>query len=118
MFKEVFIPAPAIILVALAIMTSIFYGVKLIKYKNKEVGKTPKHILTIANSLMLAMVLATIAHDHWQWEKMLSNTTMMKLVLILVGGLAIYANVMYIRAELVYKEKRGISVSKTTQTRA
>src|SRR5699024_2460622 len=59
------------------------------------------------NSLMLAMVLATIAHDHWQWENMISNTSMMKIVLVLVGGLAIYANVMYIRAELVYKEKRG-----------
>src|SRR5699024_5533062 len=52
-------------------------------------------------------VLATIAHDHWQWENMISNTSMMKIVLVLVGGLAIYANVMYIRAELVYKEKRG-----------
>src|SRR5699024_12031404 len=38
---------------------------------------------------------------------MISNTSMMKIVLVLVGGLAIYANVMYIRAELVYKEKRG-----------
>jgi len=40
-------------------------------------------------------------------EKFLSRLTMMKLTLVLLGITGIYLNIVFIRAEISYKKKRG-----------
>lgn len=106
MFNEVYIPAQLPLLVLIGIMTSIFYGIKLTKYKRKET-KAASRIMVVANTIFVVMILSSLAHEYWQWETMVSNTTMMKIVLVLLGGFGLYLNIMYFRAEVNYKEKRG-----------
>jgi len=40
-------------------------------------------------------------------EKFLSRLTMMKLTLVLLGITGVYLNIVFIRAEISYKKKRG-----------
>lgn len=106
MLNEVYIPAQLSLLVTMGIMTSIFFAVKLLR-KKKEVGKAAGRILIMANTLFIVMLLASLGYEYWRWEALISNATMMKVILVLLGVFALYLNMMYFRAEVSYKEKRG-----------
>ncbi len=58
-------------------------------------------------TLFGAMFIASLVYSTWDIEKFLSRFTMMKLTLILFGIIGVYLNVVFIRAEISYKKKRG-----------
>ena len=58
-------------------------------------------------SLLAAMFLSSLVHSAWDMEKFLSRLTMMKMTLVLLVTVAVYLNVVFIRAEISYKKKRG-----------
>lgn len=58
-------------------------------------------------TLFGAMFLASLVYSTWDMEKFLSRLTMMKLTLVLLGITGIYLNIVFIRAEISYKKKRG-----------
>ena len=58
-------------------------------------------------TLFGSMFLASLVYSTWDMEKFLSRLTMMKLTLVLLGITGIYLNIVFIRAEISYKKKRG-----------
>ena len=58
-------------------------------------------------TLFGAMFIASLVYSTWDMEKFLSRLTMMKLTLVLFGITGIYLNIVFIRAEISYKKKRG-----------
>ena len=57
--------------------------------------------------LFAAMFLSSLVHSAWNMEKFLSRLTMMKMTLVLLVIVAVYLNVVIVRAEISYKKKRG-----------
>lgn len=106
MLNEVYIPDQVLMLVVMGVMTSLFYVIKLTKNK-KQIGNAPGHILRIANTLFIVILISSLAYQYWQWEAIVTQATMMKITLVLLSILGIFLNIMYVRANLVYKEKRG-----------
>lgn len=58
-------------------------------------------------TLFGAMFFASLIYSVWDMEKFLSRLTMMKLTLVLLGITGVYLNIVFIRAEISYKKKRG-----------
>lgn len=106
MLNEVYIPAQVPVLVVMGVTTSLFYVLKLINSK-KEIGNAPGHILRLANTLFVVLMISSLAYEHWRWEAIVTHAMMMKITLVLLSIFGISLNIMYIRANLVYKEKRG-----------
>jgi len=104
MFNSIYIPAQSYLFIVLMLTTFIFYILKLLK---KEDGKIAKRIITLSNTIFVVMIISSLAYEHWQWDQIVNNTTMMKICLVLFGVFGLYLNIMYMRAELVYREKRG-----------
>ena len=63
--------------------------------------------MSFTMSLFASMFLSSLVHSAWDMEKFLSRLTMMKLTLVLLVTVAVYLNVVFIRAEISYKKKRG-----------
>ncbi len=63
--------------------------------------------MSFTMSLLASMFLSSLVHAAWDMEKFLSRLTMMKMTLVLLVIVAVYLNVVIIRAEISYKKKRG-----------
>ena len=63
--------------------------------------------MSFTMSLFASMFLSSLVHSAWDMEKFLSRLTMMKMTLVLLVIVAVYLNVVIIRAEISYKKKRG-----------
>ena len=63
--------------------------------------------MSFTMSLFASMFLSSLVHSAWDMEKFLSRLTMMKMTLVLLVIVAVYLNVVIVRAEISYKKKRG-----------
>ncbi len=63
--------------------------------------------MSFTMSLFASMFLSSLVHAAWNMEKFLSRLTMMKMTLVLLVIVAVYLNIVIIRAEISYKKKRG-----------
>ena len=63
--------------------------------------------MSFTMSLFASMFLSSLVHSAWDMEKFLSRLTMMKLTFVLLVIVGVYLNVVFIRAEISYKKKRG-----------
>ena len=104
MYNEAYIPAPMPIIITSVLLTSTFY---IMKYIKQDESKFANRIVTLSNTIFFVMIISVLAYKHWQWEQIVTDTQMMKIILILLSVFGLYLNIMYIRAESVYKEKRG-----------
>ena len=104
MYNAVYIPPAKLILISGLTVTAIYFIVKRIQHrKNKKLDR----LMSFAMSLFASMFLSTLVHSAWDIEKFLSRLTMMKMTLVLLMIVAVYLNVVFIRAEISYKKKRG-----------
>ncbi|TMN20848.1 hypothetical protein FFL34_01015 [Lentibacillus cibarius] len=104
MFQTTFIPAPLFPLGIGGILVILFYAWKWWK---KMHNPKASRLLMLTMTLWLVMALGSLAYQYWQWEQMVSKAFMMRLAIVFFGMAGIYANIMYIRAEKAYRQKRG-----------
>src|SRR5690606_6440018 len=104
MYNAVYIPSAKLILVSGLITLATYFIVKQVQQsRNKKLDK----LMSISMTLFGSMFLASLIYSTWDMEKFLSRLTMMKLTLVLLGITGVYLNIVFIRAEISYKKKRG-----------
>lgn len=104
MYNAVYIPTAKLILISGLTVTAIYFIVRRLqqqKYKKLD------RLMSFTMSLLASMFLSSLVHAAWDMEKFLSRLTMMKMTLVLLVIVAVYLNVVIIRAEISYKKKRG-----------
>jgi len=104
MYNAVYIPPAKLILIFVLTITVIYFIIKRIQQrKNKRLDR----LMLFTMSLFASMFLSSLVHSTWDMERFLSRLTMMKMTLVLLLIIAVYLNVVFIRAEISYKKKRG-----------
>ncbi|MFS0574980.1 hypothetical protein AB1K83_05060 [Sporosarcina sp. 179-K 3D1 HS] len=104
MFNAVYIPPARLILISGLTTIAIYFIVKRMQQrKNKKLDR----IMSFTMSLFAAMFLSSLVYAAWNMEKFLSRLTMMKMTLVLLVTVSVYLNIVFIRAEISYKKKRG-----------
>ncbi|WP_143560676.1 hypothetical protein [Sporosarcina sp. P2] len=104
MYSGVYIPSVKLILFSGLTAIAIHFIVCRIRpNKNKKLDKLMGFSLTLYG----VMLLSSFVYSSWKMEKFLSHFAMMKLTLVLLVIVAVYLNVVFIRAEISYKKKRG-----------
>ena len=104
MYNAVYIPPAKLILILGLTVTVVYFIIKRLqqrKYKRLD------RLMSFTMSLLASMFLSSLVHSAWNMEKFLSRLTMMKMTLVLLVIVAVYLNVVFIRAEISYKKKRG-----------
>ncbi len=104
MFQAKFIPDPLFTLGMGCILMILFY---VFKWWKKVHNPKASRLLIFAMTLWVVMALGSMAYQYWQWEQMVSKTFMMRMAMIFFGLAGVYANIMYMRAEKAYRQKRG-----------
>lgn len=105
MYKGVYIPSgktPFII----GFVTVIIYWL-IGRLLGEERGKRLMRMLIFSVSMYIPLSLSALVYHHWKMDAILSSLTMMKISLFILIAIVIYLNVVYIRAEISYKRKRG-----------
>jgi len=104
MYNGVYIPSVKLILFSGLTAIAVHLMVCMIQpNKNKKLDK----LMGFAITLFGVMLLSSFVYSSWKMEKFLSHFAMMKLTLVLLVIVAVYLNVVFIRAEISYKKKRG-----------
>lgn len=104
MYNAIYIPPAKIILYSGLTTVAIYFFVRRIQQrKNKRLDR----LMSFTMSLYAYMFLSSLVHTAWDIEKFLTRLTMMKMTLVLLVIVAVYLNVVFIRAEISYKKKRG-----------
>ncbi|MEK5069600.1 hypothetical protein [Sporosarcina sp. FSL K6-1508] len=104
MYNAVYIPSAKLILISGLTTIAIYFLVKRLqqrKYKKLD------RLMSFTMSLFASLFLSSLVHSAWDMEKFLSRLTMMKMTLVLLVIVSVYLNVVFIRAEISYKKKRG-----------
>lgn len=104
MFNAVYIPTAKLILISGLSVTVIYFIVRRLQHRKY---KKLDRLMSFTISLLASMILSSLVHAAWNMEKFLSRLTMMKMTLVLLVIVAVYLNVVIIRAEISYKKKRG-----------
>lgn len=105
MYKGVFIPSgntPFFI----GLVTSLVYVVNRYFF-DKSKSRRVTRWFVFSLSLYIVFTLSSLVYHNWKMESLISSFSMMKISLVLLVGIIIYLNVVYIRAEISYKRKRG-----------
>ena len=104
MYNAVYIPPAKLILIFGLTVTAIYFIIRRLQQrKNKRLDR----LMSFTMSLFASMLLSSLVHSAWDMEKFLSRLTMMKMTLVLLVIVAVYLNVVFVRAEISYKKKRG-----------
>ena len=104
MYNAIYIPSAKLILISSLMTVTIYFIVKRLQQRrNKKIDR----LMSFTMSLFAAMFLSSLVHFAWDMEKFLSRLAMMKMTLVLLTIVAVYLNVVFIRAEISYKKKRG-----------
>ncbi|MFC5591687.1 hypothetical protein ACFPRA_22635 [Sporosarcina soli] len=104
MYNAVYIPSAKIVLFLGLTTIAIYFIVKRLQQrKNKRLDR----LMSFSITLFASMLLSSLVHSAWDMEKFLSRLTMMKITLVLLVIIAVYLNIVFIRAEISYKKKRG-----------
>ncbi|MEN1969678.1 hypothetical protein WMZ97_16570 [Lentibacillus sp. N15] len=74
---------------------------------NTDRSKRLNRMLIFSISLYIAFSLGGLVYYHWKMDYFISSLFMMKISLAAITAFLIYINVIYIRAEISYKRKRG-----------
>lgn len=81
---------------------------RLFHHQETAVGKRKmEKLMSITMTLFGVMFLSSFIYSVWDMEKFLLRLTMMILILVLLGITGIYLDVVFIRAVISYKKKRG-----------
>lgn len=104
MYNAVYIPPAKLILFSAMTTLTIYFIVKRLQQRK---SKKLDRVMSFTILLFTSMFLSTLVHSAWDMEKFLSRLTMMKMTLVLLVIVAVYLNVVFIRAEISYKKKRG-----------
>lgn len=104
MFYGTFIPAPQLLIIAGVALLLLFVITKKIKGTS-----SPKmnRLMSLSVTFLIVMTIASLVYRQWGWESFLSNMTVLKIVLVILGLIGIYMNMLYMRAESNYRRKRG-----------
>ena len=115
MYNAVYIPPAKLILVFGLTTPVIYFIVKRVQQpKNKKLDK----LMSFTMTLFASMFLSSLIHSAWDMEKFLSRVTMMKLTMVLLVIIGVYLNIVFIRAEISYKKKRGNQRIEDSRTKA
>ncbi|WP_052400765.1 MULTISPECIES: type IV secretory system conjugative DNA transfer family protein [Oceanobacillus] len=104
MFNNLYIPTIFQIVITAGIQSTLIIVIVLFKQPD---GKAYKRLIILANTLFIVMIAGSLVYQHWQWDSLVSNLTMMKICLGIFGTIGFYVNFMYSRAAKNLKEKRG-----------
>ncbi len=103
MYNGWYIPSPKVwLMVGLALVVG-YYVTSMGQAKKKKLDRLVAFSLTLFG----VMILGSMVYSGWKMEKLITAFTMMKITLVLMGIIGIYLNIMFIRAEISYKKKRG-----------
>ncbi|RKJ46317.1 hypothetical protein D7X33_34315 [Butyricicoccus sp. 1XD8-22] len=105
MYKGVYIPGGKTPFFIALTTATIYLLVGRIFGENKSRRLTRWFVFSI--SLYLAFSLSGLVYHNWKMESLLSSFSMMKISLFVLVAIIVYLNVVYIRAEISYKRKRG-----------
>lgn len=86
-----------------AVLGVIYLFNRRVHSTNKKADK----IVIFSISFFLVAVFSSIIYHNWKLTNLISSMSMTKIMIVLLSFLAIYLNVIYIRAEQSYKKKRG-----------
>jgi len=104
-FEEKFIPAWYIPLIFAVIFYSIYYatGYFLSEYRKRGTS----NLIMWLNALSIPYTLSSLMYNGWAKDSWLQPITTFRITLILTGVITTYLVIVYIRATISYKKKRG-----------
>lgn len=105
MFKGVYIPSggtPFFI----GLITALVYLVVGYLFGEKRSVRSSR-LLVMSLTLNVAYSLSSLVYYKWKMVQIISAFSMLKISLVTLTTLVLYLNVIYIRAEISYKRKRG-----------
>lgn len=105
MFKGIYIPGGKTPLIIGLVFGVLYYLIKYLFGEKKSAKIT--RLLIFSLSLYVSISLGSLTYNHWKWESLITSSTMMKIILIVLSVAIIHLNILYIRAEISYKRKRG-----------
>src|SRR5699024_5845328 len=104
MFYGTFIPASQLPIIAGVALLLLFVITKKIKGTSSP---RMNRLMSLSITFLIVMTIASLVYRQWGWESFLSNMTVLKIVLVILGLIGIYMNMLYMRAESNYRRKRG-----------
>lgn len=105
MYQGVYIPSGktpffiALIMFSVYALVGYFFGETRTKQLNR--------LFTVSLTLNIAYSLSSLVYHHWKLDSIISSFSMMKISLVVLVIVILYLNLVYIRAEISYKRKRG-----------
>jgi len=99
-----FVPKPVWFII-LGILTMVIHLV--LRYMTQENKRKTNRLVSVTVSIYGVLTVASFTYHQWKFEKFVSATSIMKVVLFLLLFTAIYLNYVVMRAETSYKKKRG-----------
>src|SRR5699024_7801627 len=103
LFNTWFVLNPFIYLILTVVMGVVYFTNMRVNPENRKANK----LMILTLSLMGVGIFSSFIYHNWKLTNVISETNMMKFMLILLSFFALYVNVIYIRAEQSYKKKRG-----------
>src|SRR5690625_6201929 len=82
LYNEIYVPAPLHIILISILVTSIYYIWKMIKKMNNKVSN---RLMVLSNTSFMIMILSVLTYNHWQWERLVTNASIMKICLMQIG---------------------------------
>src|SRR5699024_9131841 len=70
-------------------------------------AKNTDRMIVLSLSFVVVAILSSVVHSGWKLTNYVESSTMLKISIILLVGIAVYLNAVYLRAEHSYKRKRG-----------
>lgn len=105
MFEGIYIPSGktpffmALITIVIYMLVGYLFGEQRSRRLNR--------LLIMSLSVNIAYSLSSLVYRYWKMEQFISPFNMMKISLITLVVIILYLNIVYIRAEISYKRKRG-----------
>lgn len=105
MYKGIYIPSGKMPLIFAVFIAVLYYG---LGYLFGEVrGSRVTRLFIFSITLYVSFTLGSLTYENWKWISLISSFSMMKITLVFLLLVIIYLNIIYIRAEISYKRKRG-----------
>lgn len=91
------------------LLAIIFYGIYVgIMYATNEIKLSgTQNLIFWLSTLSIPYALSSMLYDVWPQSFIFQSITVFRISLIVLGLLTTYGVIMYIRAQISYKQKRG-----------
>jgi|SRR5699024_405212 len=102
LYNRWFVLSPIMYLIIATVLLFFYVAIKKVHERNKKADK----LNIFGLSLFGVAMFSSFIYRNWKLTNLISETNMMKFVLIVFTLLIAYFNIIYIRAEQSYKKKR------------